>query len=127
MPHFVVEYTKNLKPEARIPELLKKGIAALTEEGYPLFGMRARGVEIDEYVLADGKRDYVMVHAILKVAPGHPVEKKRRTCQLIFDLMKAHFAEAFANRLFMLSVELVEITAGDGPTLTYSNVRDAIT
>src|SRR5262245_3446435 len=126
MPHFVVEYTANLKQEARIPELLKKGIEVLTAEGYPLAGMRARGVPIEEYVLADGAHDYVMVHAILKVAPGHAVEKKTRACQKIFDLMKAHFADVFANRYFMLSVEMVEITAGDGPTLKYSNVREVV-
>jgi 5-carboxymethyl-2-hydroxymuconate isomerase len=49
MPHFIVEYTSNIKTEARIPELLKKGTTVLAAEGYPLLGMRARGVEVDEY------------------------------------------------------------------------------
>jgi 5-carboxymethyl-2-hydroxymuconate isomerase len=127
MPHFIVEYTANLTAEARIPDLLKKGIEVLTGLGYPLAGMRGRGVPIEEYVLADGGRDYVMVHAILKVAPGHPVEKKQRTCQAIFELMKDHFSDAFANRYFMLSVEMVEIVSGDGPTLKHSNVREVVT
>lgn len=127
MPHFVVEYTANLASEARIPQLLRKGIEVMTAEGYPLAGMRARAVRIDEYVLADGARDYVMVHAVLKVAPGHPVEKKQRTCEAIFALLKAHFADAFAERYFMLSVEMVEIKSGnDGPTLKLSNVREAL-
>ena len=79
MPHLVVEYTANLGTEAKIPVLLRGGIEALTAEGYPLAGMRARGLRIDEYVLADGARDYVMVHGILKVAPGHSPEKKQRS------------------------------------------------
>jgi 5-carboxymethyl-2-hydroxymuconate isomerase len=124
MPHFIVEYTANLKSEARIPDLLRKAVEVLAAEGYPRLGMRARGLEIDEYLLADGKRDYVMVHGILKVAPGHTPEHKKRTCEVVFDVMKAHFAEVFAGRYFMLSLEMVEIASGDGsPTLKYSNVR----
>jgi 5-carboxymethyl-2-hydroxymuconate isomerase len=86
----------------------------LTAEGYPLYGMRARGVEIEEYLLADGKRDCVMVHGIIKVAPGHTAEHEQNTCQVIFDVMKAHFAEAFEGRYFMLSVEIVELESGGG-------------
>ena len=126
MPHFVVEYTANLGESANIPALLQRGIEVLTAEGYPLAGMRARGSRIDEYVLADGAHDYVMVHGVLKVAPGHAVEKKQRACEVIFELMKAHFAQAFAGRYFMLSVEITEIASGTGPTLKYSNVREAM-
>ena len=126
MPHFIVEYTSNLKKDAEISGLLKKGIEALTAEGYPLYGMRARGVEIEEYLLADGKRDCVMVHAIIKIAPGHTAAHKQRTCQVIFDVMKTHFADAFEGRYFMLSVEIVELESGGGqPTLKYSNVKEA--
>ena len=123
MPHFIVEYTSNIKAEARLAELLRKGTTLLADDGYPLMGMRARGVEVDDYVLADGERDYAMVHVTLKVAPGHPAARKRRTCELVFEMLKAHFAEVFARRLLMLSVEMVEITSGDGtPTLKMSNL-----
>ena len=127
MPHFIVEYTANLQPsDGRIPELLRKGIDTLVAEGYPLSGMRARGQRIDEFALADGAHDYVMVHAVLKVAPGHAVEKKQRTCEAIFDLMKQHFAELLASKYGMLSVEMVEIVSADGPTLKWSNVPRAM-
>lgn len=127
MPHLIVEYTSNLKKDAEISALLKKGIEALVGEGYPLYGMRARGVEIGEYLLADGKRDCVMVHGIIKVAPGHTPEHKQQTCQVVFDVMRAHFADAFSGRCFMLSVEIVELESGGGkPTLKYSNVKEAM-
>jgi 5-carboxymethyl-2-hydroxymuconate isomerase len=126
MPHFMVEYTANIKAEARIPELLKKGTEVLAGEGYPLLGMRARGLAFDEYVLADG-RDCAMVHVTLKVAPGHPVEKKQRTCIVVFEMLKAHFAELFARRYLLLSVELQEIVSGDGgPTLKTNNLGDVL-
>jgi 5-carboxymethyl-2-hydroxymuconate isomerase len=63
-----------------------------------------------------------MVHVVLKVAPGHSDEKKKRTCAVVFELLKAHFADTFERRYLLLSVELVEITAGDGPTLKANNL-----
>ena len=127
MPHFIVEYTANIKTEARIPELLKKGTTVLAGEGYPLLGMRARSLEFDEYVLADGERDYAMVHVTLKVAPGHPAAKKQRTCAAVFEMLKAHFAEMFARRYLLLSVELVEIVSSEGtPTLKMSNLSETL-
>ena len=126
MPHFIVEYTSNIKAEARIPELLKKGTDALTAEGYPLMGMRARGVAFDDYVLADGAGDYAMVHVTLKIAPGHTVTEKQRTCVAVFEMLKAHFAGTFARRYLQLSLELVEIVSGDGPTLKKSNLGEPL-
>jgi len=127
MPHFIVEYTANIQTEARIPELLKKGVDALVGEGYPLLGMRARSLQFDEYVLADGREDCGMVHVTLKVAPGHASAKKQRTCVVVFELLKAHFAEMFARRYLLLSVELVEVASGDGsPTLKMNNLGDTL-
>ena len=127
MPHFIVEYTSNIRSEARIPELLKKGTTVLAEEGYPLLGMRARGLAFDDYVLADGERDCAMVHVTLKVAPGHPITRKQRTCVVVFEMLKAHFGEMLRRRYLLLSVELVEIVSGDGtPTLKMNNFGDTL-
>jgi 5-carboxymethyl-2-hydroxymuconate isomerase len=128
MPHFIVEYTSNIKSEARIHELLKKGRDLLVAEGYPLLGMRARGFEISDYVLADGEKDYAMVHVVLKVAPGHPDARKQRTCEVVFDMVKRHLADLFTRRYLMLSVEMVVVVSGDGtPTLKMSNVGETLT
>jgi 5-carboxymethyl-2-hydroxymuconate isomerase len=68
-----------------------------------------------------------MVHVTLKVAPGHPVPKKQRTCVVVFEMLKAHFAEMFARRYLLLSVELVEIVSGDGtPTLKMNNLGETL-
>jgi 5-carboxymethyl-2-hydroxymuconate isomerase len=126
MPHVIVEYTANIRDEARIPELLRKGTTLLADEGYPLLGMRARGLAFDDYVLADG-RDCAMVHVTLKVAPGHPVERKQRTCVVVFEMLKAHCADLLARRHLLLSVELQEIVSGDGgPTLKLNNLDQTL-
>jgi 5-carboxymethyl-2-hydroxymuconate isomerase len=43
-------------------------------------------------------------------------------------MLKTHFAEVFARRYLLLSVELVEIMSGDGtPTLKMSNLGKTLT
>lgn len=123
MPHFIVEYTDNIKETARIPELLKKAIQVQGAQGYPMAGMRGRGICFSEYELADGERDYAMVHATIKIAPGHTVEEKHLVCDATFAMMKEHFAEIIATRHFLLSLELVEVRGADGETLKFSNIH----
>jgi 5-carboxymethyl-2-hydroxymuconate isomerase len=123
MPHFIVEYTANIKAEARIPELLRKGVQVMADDGYPVFGMRGRALEFTEYLLVDGEKDYAMVHATLKIAPAHTTEEKKRVCDRVFAMMKDHFAEMFTRRYLLLSLELIEIVGAAGPTLKLSNVQ----
>ena len=123
MPHFKVEYTDNIKTEGHIPDLLRKANKVLELEGYPVAGMRAFAIELKEYELVDGKNDYAMVHAALKLAPGHTVPEKKRACEVLFEMMKEHFKEVFETRYLLLSLEFVEVVSGDGPTLKLSNVH----
>ncbi len=89
--------------------------------------MRARGLAFDEYVLADGERECAMVHVTVKVAPGHPAVKKQRTCVVVFEMLKAHFADMLARRYLLLSVEMVEVASGDGtPTLKLNNLAQTL-
>lgn len=123
VPHFIVEYTDNIKATARIRELMRKAVDIMSAEGYPVAGMRARAIELHDYVLADGHIDCSMVHVALKLAPGHTLDEKRHICGLLFEMMKSHFAEIYASRNFLLSFELCEVTSADGrPTLKWSNI-----
>ena len=122
MPHFIVEYTDNIREEMRVPELLRKGIEAVVADGYPAASMRARAIAFSDYLLVDGREDYAMVHAVLKIAPGHTVEEKTRVCHAVFEVMKSHFADVLARRYLLLSLELVEAVSGDGPILKFDNL-----
>ncbi len=66
MPNIWIEYTANLKAEARIPELLNRLGQFLIAYGegdvFPPGGTRLRGVEITDYYMADGEEDYAYVH-----------------------------------------------------------------
>ena len=46
MPHLVLEYTDNIKSDARIRELLEKSAAVLRAQGgvFPLGGIRCRAI-----------------------------------------------------------------------------------
>lgn len=122
MPHVIVEYTANLNPDARIPELLKGINDALIAQGdaFPIGGIRSRAIELRHYRMADGSADYAFVHVTLKIGSGRTPETKKRAGDALFELLKAHFAEVYAKRLFALSMELCEL---EGVTYKYNNVH----
>ncbi len=112
MPHFVLEYTSNIKAEAKIPELLRKVTAVLMAQGgvFPTGGIRARAIEMTDYAIADGAEDYAFVHASLKIGAGRSPEEKKKACDELFAMMDAHFAEIFARRYLALSMEFGEFS-----------------
>jgi 5-carboxymethyl-2-hydroxymuconate isomerase len=110
MPHFIVEYTDNIRAEADIPGLLEKVHAVLMGYGdtFPIGGIRSRAIELHHYRVADGTADDAFVHATLKIGQGRPAAIKRQVCDELFAVIKDHFADLFAKRYLALSMELVE-------------------
>ncbi|SLN70811.1 5-carboxymethyl-2-hydroxymuconate Delta-isomerase [Oceanibacterium hippocampi] len=123
MPHFILEYTDNLQPDARIPELLAKVTAVLIAQGgaFPVGGIRARAIELRDYVIADGAEDDAFVHAQLKIGAGRSEAVKKQACDALFEVMKAHFADLFAKRYLALSLELSEFS--EGGTYKQNNIH----
>lgn len=126
MPHFTLEYTDNIKSEARIPELLATVNRVLMDQGgvYPTGGIRSRAIELTDYRVADAQEDYAFVHATLKIAAGRPDDVKKKTCDALFDAIKAHFAELFARRGLALSLELYEFS--EAGTYKHNNLHARI-
>jgi 5-carboxymethyl-2-hydroxymuconate isomerase len=111
MPQVVLEYTDNIKAEAAIAALLKKiNDTIIGQEGgiFPPGGTRSRAIELKDYRMADGEEDYAFVHTTFKIGAGRTAEQKKRVCDDLFDVIKAHFAELFAKRYLALSMELYE-------------------
>ena len=88
MPHFLLEYTDNIKPEARIPELQQKVNAILMAQG---------GV-------------CPTVHATLKIGAGRSEAEKKKTRDELFAMRREHFAPVLAKRYLALSLELGEFS-----------------
>ncbi len=112
MPHFVLEYTSNLRPDAAIPALLAKVNAILIAQNgvFPTGGIRSRAIELTEYAIADGQADDAFVHATLKIGSGRTPEQKKKVGDEIFAAMESHFAELFSRRYLALSMELNEFS-----------------
>ena len=110
MPHFIIEYTDNIKDEADIPGLLKKINEVLISRSdvFPIGGIRSRAIELHDYRVADGTEDDAFVHGMLKIGGGRSEDDKKSACDALFDVMKEHFSELFAKRYLALSMELVE-------------------
>jgi len=111
MPQVTVEYTDNIKAAADIPLLLKKiNDTIIGQEGgiFPPGGTRSRAIELTQYRMADGAADYAFVHVTFKIGAGRTEAQKKKVCDDLFDMMKAHFAPLFATRYLALSMELYE-------------------
>ncbi|HZH58360.1 MAG TPA: 5-carboxymethyl-2-hydroxymuconate Delta-isomerase [Metabacillus sp.] len=112
MPHFIVEYTDNIKNEAYIPLLLEKVNHILISKAplFPVGGIRSRAIELKDYYIADGREDDAFIHATLKIGAGRSEKDKNETCDEIFTAIKDHFAELYSKRYLALSMELFEFS-----------------
>lgn len=79
MPHIVVEYTANIRDDARIPALLRTINATLIAQGgvFPTGGIRSRAIELHDYCVADGTEDDAFVHVTLKIGSGRTDAQKK--------------------------------------------------
>ncbi|MEK4383825.1 5-carboxymethyl-2-hydroxymuconate Delta-isomerase [Aeribacillus sp. FSL K6-2848] len=123
MPHFILEYTDNIKKEAKIPELLKKVNDVLISKSdiFPIGGVRSRAIELKDYCVADGFEDDAFVHGTLKIGAGRTEEDKKAVCDEIFAVMKDHFSILFKRRYLALSLELYEFS--EFGTYKYNNIH----
>ena len=116
MPHFIAECTDNIREQADLPGLFAKVNAALADTGiFPLGGIRSRAHWLDTWQMADGKHDYAFVHMTLKIGAGRSLESREEVGEMLFALIKTHFAALMASRYLALSFELDELH----PTLNY--------
>ncbi|AVL17193.1 TPA: 5-carboxymethyl-2-hydroxymuconate Delta-isomerase [Enterobacter cloacae] len=116
MPHFIAECTDNIREQADLPGLFAKVNEALAATGiFPIGGIRSRAHWLDTWQMADGKQDYAFVHMTLKIGAGRSQESREAVGEMLFALIKAHFANLMAARYLALSFELDELH----PTLNY--------
>jgi 5-carboxymethyl-2-hydroxymuconate isomerase len=122
MPHVIVEYTKNIRNESNIPELLQKINQALLKHNdvIPIGGLRTRAIGLEDYVVADGAEDDAFVHLTLKLGKGRTEEEIKRIADDLFLVVKDHYAHIFEERYLALSLEIHEFTR---PTYKANNIH----
>ncbi|WP_409301057.1 5-carboxymethyl-2-hydroxymuconate Delta-isomerase [Peribacillus sp. SCS-155] len=124
MPHFILEYTDNIKEQANIPQLLEKINTLLMSKSpiIPVGGIRSRAIELQDYRVADGSEDDAFVHATLKLGAGRSDDVKKEICEDLFNTMKDHFSVLYKTRFLALSLELYEFT--ETGTYKLNNIHD---
>ena len=116
MPHFIVECTENIREQADLPGLFATVNEALAATGiFPLGGIRSRAHWVDTWQMADGKHDYAFVHMTLKIGHGRSLESREQVGEMLFALIKEHFAALMARRYLALSFTMEELD----PVLNY--------
>ncbi|MED1672814.1 5-carboxymethyl-2-hydroxymuconate Delta-isomerase [Pallidibacillus thermolactis] len=110
MPHFILEYTDNIKEEGKIQELLKKVNDVLLSfpEIIPIGGLRSRAIELNHYIVADGSHDDAFVHATLKLGKGRSEEDIKKISDAVFNQIQEHFQVLYNKRYLALSMEVYE-------------------
>jgi 5-carboxymethyl-2-hydroxymuconate isomerase len=123
-----LEYSGNLRDSGQFGQLcgkLAQFMTTLRVEALPVFppgGIRVRAVPCDDYCIADGSLpDAAFVHAILKIGAGRSDAAKQATVKGLFEIMKTHFADAYASRGLALSLELNEFS--EAGTLKHNNLH----
>lgn len=111
MPHIIIEYTANLRDEARIGVLLRRLNQTLIAcDGlFPVGGIRSRAIMLEDYCIADGTHDDAFVHLSVKIGAGRAPEARRAAFDALFEAVKAHFAALYARRSLALSMECAEL------------------
>ncbi|MET0787207.1 MAG: 5-carboxymethyl-2-hydroxymuconate Delta-isomerase [Paenisporosarcina sp.] len=112
MPHFILEYTDNIKDEANLSQLFEKIHQVFIDRGnhFPVGGIRSRAIELNDYRVADGAEDDAFVHIVFKIGAGRSEEIKKEACDALFDVIKNHFASMMSKRYLALSMELIEFS-----------------
>jgi 5-carboxymethyl-2-hydroxymuconate isomerase len=128
MSHLTLEYSANLRGEGDIQGLCSKlsrfmvDLRAESRVVFPAGGVRVRAIPCEEFCIADGSLpDAAFVHAILKIGAGRSEAIRQAVRTGLFDIMKLHFARAFAERGLALSLEFVEFS--EAGTLKHNNLH----
>lgn len=115
MPHFYAECTDNIRREAGCHPV-RQGQRGAGGDRHLSAGRRAqRAIWLDTWQMADGKQDYAFVHMTLKIGHGRSLESRQQVGEMLFALIKEHFAALMAQRYLALSFTMEELD----PVLNY--------
>ena len=110
MPHLTVEYSANLENQIDILGLVETiHNAALKTGVFEVAAVRTRASRRDYYVIADGHRDNAFVAIWVRIAPGRPVETRKRLGQEIFDAACDFLQKTYESTPIGISLEVNEI------------------
>lgn len=110
MPHFILEYSNNLKVKKSYLSLFSK-FHQLTEEklGIDKLNCKSRAVRRKTFHVGDGDPNHAFVHLTIKLFEGHPVAAKQEVGSVALGLLQNFYKKSVRKLIFQPSVEIVEI------------------
>lgn len=110
MPHFLIEYSRNLEDDLDMQEVcdvVRK--AALATGVFPPGGTRVRTHPCGNWSIADGNPDHTFLHMMCRMGEGRSVEARKQAGAAVFEALESHLQPVFRKRTFALSFEICEI------------------
>jgi 5-carboxymethyl-2-hydroxymuconate isomerase len=123
MPHFHIDYSRNLEARLDIAALCAAVARAAADTGvFPVAGIRVRATACTHVVMADGNPGHAFLDLSVRLRAGRTDAVKQAATQTIFDAMQAFCAPVMATSSFMLSMEMRDIDPALSPKA--SSIRD---
>ena len=113
MPHFILEYSANLKDDLDLDGLFNALHETAMETGvFPLGGIRFRAVRCDDYLIADADPDNAFVHMTAKIGRRRDPDVRQEVAEKIFNTLVDYLDALYRVRPLAVSFELTELTPG---------------
>ena len=113
MPHFILEYSANVKDELNLDGLFKALHETALETGvFPLGGIRFRAVRCDDYLIADADPQNAFVHLTTKIGRRREPDVRQVVAEKIFNTLVEYLDPLYQERPLAISFELTELTMG---------------
>jgi 5-carboxymethyl-2-hydroxymuconate isomerase len=110
MPHFLIEYSRNLEEDIDMQALCETvREAALATGVFPLGGTRVRTHPCGHWSIADGGRNHAFLHMICRMGEGRSEETRKEAGEAVFAALEGFLKPVFEKRTFALSFEICEI------------------
>ncbi len=110
MPHFVLEYSNNLKVKKTHLSLFTK-FHNLAEEklGIDKLNCKSRAVRRKNFYVGDGDPNHAFVHLTIRLFEGHNPAAKQEVGSIALGLLQDFYKKSSKKLIFQPSVEIVEI------------------
>ena len=110
MPHFNIEYSRNLEQIVDMAALCNTLRLAGIETGvFPLAGIRVRAFACDFCSIADGDPKHGFIDISVRLRAGRTLDVKKGATHRIFEAAQAFLAPAMAHHSIALSLEIRDI------------------
>ncbi len=113
MPHFILEYSANIKDDLDLDGLFRSLHETALETGvFPLGGIRFRAVRCDDYLIADADPQNAFVHLTAKIGRRREPDVRQSVAEKIFDTLVEYLDSLYRQRPLAISFELTELAMG---------------